>query len=119
MSKKVTPFKMFFVTLPAIKPYTEKRVRAYVDLATGDVYGSEPIIARLFSNKTDIQDSMKVVETEAQTLINYYFKCSLYTASEPTARIRGKVTRCFDYSRDPSTLNVYNGAGSKLKFELI
>lgn len=109
MSKRVTPFKMFFVTLPAAGVFKEKKVRAYIDPVTGDIYGSEKITARLnpkYKN-SDVEKSLAVVEETAKRLF----------PNVSDIKLRGKIVR---ETRDATRMiNKNNGSGSKLVFQLM
>ena len=107
MSKRVTPFKMFVVTLPAVAPFKEKKARAYLDTMTGNVYGSEKIIARLESKSDKAVESLSVIEETARKLF----------PEVSDIKLRGKIVR--ESKDDTRMIDKNNGGGSKLTFQLI
>lgn len=98
---------MFIVTLPAVGVFKEKKARAYIDTTTGDIYGSEKIIARLNSKNEKAVESIAVVETIAKQLF----------PDVSDIKLRGKIVR---ESRDTGrNFNKNNGGASKLTFQLM
>jgi len=123
MTKATTPFKMFYVELPAAKPFTAKTVRCYLDLETGNIYGSKEVVSRFLKKSQEIRESVNCVINQAQQLMNYYWnKDSVNYA--PVTEIRGKVVKRFDSDlKDRSPLMIENsescGRYSKLEFVLL
>lgn len=114
MSKRVTSFKMFVVTLPAAGAFKEKKARAYIDTTTGDVYGSEKIITRLKSKNDKAVESLTVVEDTAKRLF----------PDVTDIKLRGKIVREVKESgrmldKESGRMSGSNGSGTKLTFLLM
>ena len=93
MTKATTPFKMFYVELPTAKPFTAKKVRCYVDLETGNVFGSKEVLSRFLHKSEKIRESVSHVMTSyAQTLLEYYWNKD-NKGVPPKAMIRGQVVK--------------------------
>lgn len=92
MTKATTPFKMFYVELPAAKPFTAKKVRCYVDLETGNVFGSKEVVSRFLHKSENIRESVSHVMVQAQTLLEYYWNKD-NKGVPPTAAICGQVIK--------------------------
>ena len=124
MTKATTPFKMFYVELPAAKPFTAKTVRCYLDLETGNIYGSKEVISRFLKKSQEIHNSVySSVVMKAQELMDYYWNKD-NKGSAPAAWIRGKVVKRFDSDlKDKNPLMIENskscGRYSKLEFILL
>lgn len=107
MSKRVTPFKMFVVTLPAAGAFKEKKARAYIDLTTGDIYGSEKIVARMKYTDSKILESLSVVEETAKRLF----------PDVSDVKLRGKIVR--EGKETGRMIDKNNGSGTRLTFQLM
>ncbi len=115
MTKATTPFKMFYVELPAAKPFTAKTVRCYLDLETGDIFGSKEVVSRFLNKKEEIRASIFCVMVQAQGLMNYYWtkNDSVKIVSEvPNVMIRGQVMKLMS----PNSTTDYD---SKLCFKFL
>lgn len=93
MTKATTPFKMFYVELPAAKPFIAKTVRCYLDLETGNIFGSKEVVSRFLKKNQEIYESVcKSVLPKAQELMDYYWNKDNKGVA-PVAWIRGKVVK--------------------------
>ncbi len=111
MTKATTPFKMFYVDLPAAKPFSAKTVRCYLDLETGNIFGSKEVVSRFLKKNQVISNSTNVVLDKAQEMLCYYWNKD-NKGSAPTAWIRGKVVK----RSAPSTSNILS---KKIDFVLL
>lgn len=111
MTKATTPFKMFYVDLPAAKPFSAKTVRCYLDLETGNIFGSKEVVSRFLHKKERVHDSSNFVISKAQELMDYYWNKDNKGVA-PVAWIRGKVVK----RSAPNTTNILS---KKIDFVLL
>ena len=112
MTKATTPFKMFYVELPAVKPFSAKTVRCYLDLETGNIFGSKEVVSRFLKKSTEIHNSVySSVIMKAQELMDYYWNKDNKGVA-PIACIRGKVVK----RSAPNTTNILS---KKIDFVLL
>lgn len=117
MTKATTPFKMFYVDLPAAKPFSAKTVRCYLDLETGNIFGSKEVVSRFLKKSTEIHNSVySSVIMKAQELMDYYWNKDNKGVA-PVAWIRGKVVKRISATEDISAR--LSGRNSKLEFVLL
>lgn len=117
MTKASTPFKMFYVDLPEAKPFSAKKVRCYVDLETGNVFGSKEVVSRFLHKNEKIRNSVNHVMTSyAQTLLEYYWNKD-NKGVPPIAMIRGTVVK--QINPEASSNEKHCGKNSKLEFVLL
>ena len=112
MTKATTPFKMFYVELPEAKPFTAKKVRCYLDLETGNVFGSKEVVSRFLHKNEKVRNSVDWVMSLAKGLMNYYWNKKDLEGEVPMAMIRGQVIKL----KNPNQTTDYD---SKLGFKFI
>jgi len=120
MTKATTPFKMFYVNLPTAKPFSAKRVRCYLDLETGNIFGSKEVVSRFLKKNEIVQESVDVVLYQAQQLMNYYWTRNGSTDKgiAPNVMIRGKVVKRLNPNSNIPYSKFY-GKDSKIEFVLL
>ncbi len=120
MTKATTPFKMFYVNLPTAKPFSAKRVRCYLDLETGNIFGSKEVVSRFLKLNEEISNSVDAVLYQAQQLMNYYWtrNGSIDKGIAPTVMIRGQVVKRLNPNSNIPYSKFY-GKNSKIEFVLL
>lgn len=115
MTKATTPFKMFYVELPEAKPFTAKTVRCYLDLETGNIFGSKEVISRFLHKKEIFRQSVyKSVLPKAQELMDYYWNKDDKGKAIPVW-IRGQVVK----QKTLDSFDKNTGRGMKIDFVLL